>query len=403
MIRPKRPRELGDTDALEVSSDAVGVAGAVITVAEQSGGGGQKSNPSISEPIDISSGQNLLTSRRGIIAVSAATAASIATVSILGRTSISGRTNDNRVAIGGSSMFPTLSPTRWQRRCTDCHAIFLTLPDQNPPKFDLDHCQRCGETTTVIKQLAADQIAWTADVAGIRGGDLVLLKQNERIAVKRILAGPGDRIEVLQNRLLVNEMPPDFSRSKIPPAPVAVFRFDQFSNAWLRRHRYRVYQHLSGRRHHPSPLDDNVTINRIARRLRLIDNFSTTVIVDDPAPRVCVYWRDQTVLLTPKAVEAGFHYSTDRVSQRRADIVLSPETPIAIRMNDAESIPDSIQIDRPIEFRHRGFDDLRQYPIQLRESQYFVVGDNDPISLDSRNHGPIQRDQIIGCVTRVLG
>ena len=40
--------------------------------------------------------------------------------------------------------------------------------------------------------------------------------------------------------------------------------------------------------------------------------------------------------------------------------------------------------------------------VELKENEYFVLGDNTVSSLDGRHHGPIMRDKIIGKVTKVF-
>ena len=49
---------------------------------------------------------------------------------------------------------------------------------------------------------------------------------------------------------------------------------------------------------------------------------------------------------------------------------------------------------------HLSLDDLD--PITLAPGYYFVMGDNRPNSLDSRDVGPIERNDIIGRVRQVF-
>ncbi|MBB5183227.1 signal peptidase I [Catenisphaera adipataccumulans] len=42
------------------------------------------------------------------------------------------------------------------------------------------------------------------------------------------------------------------------------------------------------------------------------------------------------------------------------------------------------------------------YPLKIKEGQVFVLGDNRPYSLDSRNYGPVSTDAIKGQVITVI-
>ena len=57
-----------------------------------------------------------------------------------------------------------------------------------------------------------------------------------------------------------------------------------------------------------------------------------------------------------------------------------------------------LQLARQIEYRLRPHDDRSRYPIRLGSSEYFVLGDNVPVSLDSRDFGVIQERAVKGRV-----
>jgi hypothetical protein len=65
------------------------------------------------------------------------------------------------------------------------------------------------------------------------------------------------------------------------------------------------------------------------------------------------------------------------------------EQPIEIRL-------ETLEVWRSLEYRLRKRDRRSIYPIRLADDEVFLVGDNVPVSIDSRNHGPIRRDQIMG-------
>ena len=88
--------------------------------------------------------------------------------------------------------------------------------------------------------------------------------------------------------------------------------------------------------------------------------------------------------------------SDDAVAVEFAPV--SAQTPVAIRVLEGSVQLSCLQLARQIEYRLRPHDDRARYPIRLGRREYFVVGDNVPVSLDSRDFGVIQERAIKGRV-----
>jgi len=101
-------------------------------------------------------------------------------------------------------------------------------------------------------------------------------------------------------------------------------------------------------------------------------------------------------------------FPANRVAtQEEPEPVVSSMMPVAIRVRplDQHRSGSELQVQiqnlklwKAVPYRLRRSDDSSLYPLKLRPDEVFVVGDNLPTSIDSRNHGPIARSQIVGVI-----
>ncbi len=75
----------------------------------------------------------------------------------------------------------------------------------------------------------------------------------------------------------------------------------------------------------------------------------------------------------------------------------SAPTPIAIRILTGEGKISELVIRRPLQYRIEAADAVKwTWPLRLSEGQFYVLGDNVPLSIDSRQFGPIGSERIVG-------
>jgi hypothetical protein len=77
---------------------------------------------------------------------------------------------------------------------------------------------------------------------------------------------------------------------------------------------------------------------------------------------------------------------------------ISETAPVAVHDPTNCIKPADLEVRRRVEYRLRRRDDQDIYPVTLGPGQYFVLGDNVPVSIDSRDFGPVSADQILGVV-----
>lgn len=75
----------------------------------------------------------------------------------------------------------------------------------------------------------------------------------------------------------------------------------------------------------------------------------------------------------------------------------STPTPIAIRILTDEAKISELVIRRPLQYRIAAADAVKgTWPLRLTEGQLYVLGDNVPLSIDSRQFGPIGVARLVG-------
>lgn len=290
-------------------------------------------------------------------------------------------------------------------------------------------CWHCGwryeSNPPVLKRMMPDQVIAFDGRATIRVGDLVVVRRvDSSHHVKRVLAIGGQTVSADRfGQLLVDEEPPiipswilvhDSTRGVAAQRNLA--RWQSTDDGWM------VYSHRSVYRgNHPSPIYDDYPGNwTVDRKLNPVNHLAIELdlpLLPTPCSIEQQWWtnegvrRASTSLMssdpTPQRVTSMDAELTDPTNPihrdtQRANIV-NANQPVAIRITTSGGEvskpvpPTGIRLQRPLVYRvdhHRN----RFEPITLADDQLFVVGDNVPVSIDSRHWGPILLSDIIGIV-----
>lgn len=248
-------------------------------------------------------------------------------------------------------------------------------------------------------------------------GDVVAVRWDDRDRIKRIAALGGDCVDQVDGRLMINgKRLDDIIATRgdgqlIVPATIPVraestdWRRTDGDPDWLVFHFRNPHQ---GDRPTP-PIDDypeNVTVSRSLNpidRLGVRITFHTQSLDDSQVTPIDVAFFDF-------AGDCLITQTRDRVALSRNAVVprelakkppVIAERPIALYLPPEREISDrtiaSIDVFREIEYRVAA-DTAHgiRYPVVLAEDEVFVVGDNHPVSIDSRQIGPINRDAVLG-------
>ena len=168
---------------------------------------------------------------------------------------------------------------------------------------------------------------------------------------------------------------------------------------WLIYHHKSVYD-----RDRPSRVWDVYQINvGIERQLYGVDRLQVDGIVhcSTTTTVMVAFWAGAGNVLATSSVNDGqtllvrYH---DGLSE--ADLPVTPEHPIAIRVAAGPCTFESLKIQRLIEYRLRPGDDRDRYPLTVGPGQCFVLGDNVPVSVDSRDVGLVPIPRIMSVVTK---
>ncbi|WP_145417518.1 S26 family signal peptidase [Planctomycetes bacterium K23_9] len=191
------------------------------------------------------------------------------------------------------------------------------------------------------------------------------------------------------------------------------------NNDWL------VYRHQYVRQHNqPSFVEDDYAFNLgVSRRLneanRLVISFDAESISPASAPFTLhvAFWNANGVVYAKHAIaKSGPNLVTyyearskpkplPKRSPRQMTQSIAPvtrEEPVSIRFSKiaaAVSLP-KLSIERFVEYRLRDSDRDDLHQLKIGPGEVFVLGDNVPVSDDSRRWGPIPLNQIYGKIVR---
>lgn len=309
-------------------------------------------------------------------------------------------------------MAPTLLGETRQVACPNCGFDWPVDASQ----ADYGKCWHCGKPVRASRRNSPDQVHVRPATAYQRN-DLVALDRDGRRSVKRIVAFPGETVSLDGLEILVGEQP-ILSGTELPvdrddhrpqshwqPSPHITrtpdrhWRFNASDPDWCVYHHQSVHDH--GR---PSPVWDDYSVNLgLARTLepasRLI--IRGEVISASPDAVLRVVSHRQSYVDVRLVAASSFEARPDNVNAETYAgqlPVVAPESPVAVRLISGSATVASLSIDRPVLYRIRRRDDRSIYPLILDKNEFFVLGDNVPISIDSRDFGPIRRSQILGRV-----
>jgi hypothetical protein len=321
--------------------------------------------------------------------------------------------NRSRYVVGGISMVPTMFPRHARVRCDTCRLRYAVDEDTDCQRAICFHCgapiQNVGVGTADIVSVQPILKSHNFEV-----GEILLIDSKTGPAIKRVFAVAKQTVK-LDGMNLINQEHPGLNVSPDTWIPVdhdssrSISRWKALdndpSNPSL------VYHHLSINDHQlPSPVYDDVPFNAghsrrlfLASQLRLrgryIGSQPTTLRfagwVDGPdkgqirfaelqvAPHSDFQW---TIQYDPRFVSASSDSSRLNLP--------TDKTPLIIYSLEVTHL----KIDQAITYRLRPSDEPTIYPITLLADEIFVVGDNVPVSIDSRNFGPIKQSEVIGIV-----
>ncbi len=303
---------------------------------------------------------------------------------------------------------PEMRPTGDVLRCWNCGADFVYQPT-GLNSGDVIHVDRRG-----------------FELAGPEVCDIVAIAGPDRVRIKRIVACPGQTISQPAAELLCDGkrianhgvwmlVHDDGHRRGADSCWTATTQhgwtkreagFDAEADAenssrssMLRYGHRAAYNRLK-----PDRVRDDYAANaNESRRLREVDRLGLRVIccVERPATMQFWHWRSSGTQVVTRQLSIGQHQLCIdwQAAQSIDSSSIDAEHPLAITIDHGALSLGAIQVVRPLFYwldtRHP---QAVKLPLVLGGDEYFVVGDNVPLSLDSRHHGPVNRRDLLGKV-----
>ena len=348
---------------------------------------------------------------------------------------------ENWFQVSGPSMAPTLYGECNQWSCRKCgweNRFFLYQQREDlTPMIPCASCFALSTQVDEIKNYSGDQVRVSriqeSAYQELRRGVLVAINREGTMHLKRIVGLPGDRIDLSKFHLNVNSNRiEDLLRDVDALLPSPWFLVDKDSQArisrwvscdldhsnnkgWVRTHDgvwefsgekstwLRFSPGLGDPRNIETPIWDQFHCNvGVERKLFSVDRLRLSGTSFSSCPMSIFFWTKEgikKITQQPTASESFSVscYEADYVPEKEAaSLPVDAKHPIAIHAGCGGARIIGLEIERSLEYRIRPHDNLDQFPILLKPDQYYVLGDNIPLSVDSRNWGPISKEMVVG-------
>ena len=251
-------------------------------------------------------------------------------------------------------------------------------------------------------------------------GDVVAIDWKGKQRLKRVAALGGDLVDVVDGRLLINgrrleDLVAERSPARLVPPGLVLVSSDpgdwesiESLNNWILYGHHN--RHQSGR---ITPVTDDYPINDTVRRmLNPVDRLAIEIrVADSQQPRehvspIRIAFFDHHHQAVATTTRNGFARSRQAVRPRDAGAgwltklatELDASHPIALQIKKRDSQQYSLRVYREIEYRDDRPSGEVRYPVRIPKQEVFVVGDNVPVSVDSRQFGPLPLSALIGGV-----
>jgi signal peptidase I len=360
--------------------------------------------------------------------------------------------------VTGASMSPTIwgefvkiscpgCAMRWQANwqpelrpqhsfpCGNC-GFFINPPNTNPPSTSepADSLNSPFFEYGLGDYVTIDGNAYRN--ASPQINDLVAIGSGDQIRIKRIVGTTGDVISSDHGVLLRNQ---ELIATDAPWMLVHDDRYRREGKSWWSFHKtmganaikqtehgfrimlphsapqppsaWLIYQHRSpynGLR--PDRVGDDYLGNlNESRPLRPIESLGLHLVAQVKKDAIIRFWlwKSSGDLCHEQAYAPGDYELRIRWEKAKQDqpikkldaMSFDAYRPIAIEVVEGELTLRDLKIERPIIHTiEETNNDSIQLPLKLLHDQFFVVGDNVPLSIDSRQQGPVHRSEIVGRV-----
>ncbi len=334
-------------------------------------------------------------------------------------------------------MVPTLYGPSLQMKCPGCGQRFLFDPQSLTRTGEALICALCGHRQSMtdvsaqpeLSSYAGDIVEVIESDAEFAIGQLVAIRWDGRIRIKRIAAVAGDELGSGGGRLVVNgQRLEDLlagTTGVTPPRRLIVdddsireqsrwysrpgaghWQRDQQRRWYINRNSvspWLVYHHRNVHNHHRASgvLDDYQYNAAVARQLLDVDRLSIsgTFQTEYPVMLRVAFWSHEGAVVAESSVnQSGPFQISFYDGVAGDDLPVTKEAPVAIRVSGGPTTLTALRVSRAVEYRLGDDDGQSQYPIRIPQGHYYVVGDNVPFSIDSRSFGPIEAANILGRV-----